>query len=328
MSDLIITNGESTAASLAEVMDDATIVSWDDFLHEGPVTPTESLSALSDLRSAYIAKALNIEETDIRDSFTERDDMLDQTDDFDTVQLWFEHDVYDQLQLIQLLSELEMRDCNDTLFLVQADDFMGRQEPDELGRYSSVAEAVGPEHFARASLAWNAFRTSTPEAIDAFLKQPATCLPFLSSALKRLMEELPSVQNGLTRTEHQILTAIDEEALPAGGVFARATALEQGGEFLGDSVFFMILDRLIQCQTPLIEGIDAPYIGMSFETLIEKANTAPLHLSEAGQAIVKGEADMISLNGIDRHWGGTHLTTAACWRYDRESQTLVTPKRH
>jgi hypothetical protein len=43
------------------------------------------------------------------------------------------------------------------------------------------------------------------------------------------------------------------------------------------------------------------------------ADTAPLRLTDAGDAVLAGEADRIALNGIDRWWGGTHLVPGAAW---------------
>jgi hypothetical protein len=52
---------------------------------------------------------------------------------------------------------------------------------------------------------------------------------------------------------------------------------------------------------------------------------ARLELTMAGEDVLAGEDDHISLNGIDRWWGGTRLTQTAAWRYDRHRGRLVPP---
>ena len=59
--------------------------------------------------------------------FAERDGLIGAHRDFEQVELWFEHDLYDQLQLVQVLAFFAGEEPRDGLILVQADDFLGSQ---------------------------------------------------------------------------------------------------------------------------------------------------------------------------------------------------------
>ncbi|MGI9373785.1 MAG: DUF1835 domain-containing protein, partial [Hyphomicrobiales bacterium] len=98
MKKLVITNGDSAANVLQEAGIEAKLLPWRDVLHIGPVPQTETLDALSAIRAEF----LQDESDDALAQFNERDDLVTRHADFDSIELWFEHDLYDQLQLIQI----------------------------------------------------------------------------------------------------------------------------------------------------------------------------------------------------------------------------------
>src|SRR5512138_29946 len=105
-STLHITNGDSAANGMRDGGIEGEIIPWRDVLHEGPVPLTETLDELSRIRAEWLAEEeLGGRESLVRD-FHQRDDMLRRYTDFDEVVLWFEWDLYDQLQLIQILDFL------------------------------------------------------------------------------------------------------------------------------------------------------------------------------------------------------------------------------
>src|SRR4030095_10658531 len=80
-----------------------TMLPWRDVLHEGPVRTGLSLEELSVERARFIAEAGWGVLPDVMKSFGERDATFRQAGRHDEIVLWFEHDLYDQLQLIQVL---------------------------------------------------------------------------------------------------------------------------------------------------------------------------------------------------------------------------------
>ena len=49
----------------------------------------------------------------------------------------------------------------------------------------------------------------------------------------------------------------------------------------------------------------------------------PLTLTRLGERVLENDADRVTLLGVDRWVGGTHVTTAAAWRWDPAAQRLV-----
>src|ERR1700676_621441 len=96
---LHITNG--TAVSLDKTGLPGAIIYWNDVLHEGPVPAGMSLDELSRLREQFLAGYFDLKRSEV--SFAERNAALAAASEEDEVVLWFEHDLFDQLQLLQIL---------------------------------------------------------------------------------------------------------------------------------------------------------------------------------------------------------------------------------
>jgi hypothetical protein len=150
-------------------------------------------------------------------------------------------------------------------------------------------------------------------------------LPFVTPALKRLLEELPAPQDGLSATERRTLQAIASGAVTPVTAFKAAQDLEPA-PFLGDAWFYRALTvlgtgdaRLVETQTgePLPP---APPLGDAHVFV-----RLPLRLTRPGQRVLEGQADRVALLGIDRWVGGTHLTADTAWRWDPATQRLVQP---
>ncbi len=207
--DLIITNGDAAGELLRRAISGAEVLPWRDVLHEGPVPLTASLAELTAIRAEYLADRGWGEREEIAAYLQARDRGLAHATAFDRVMLWFEHDLYDQLQLLQILDWFgrEESSADGSLLLVQASEFLGRQTEAEIEALRAVERPVTQEQLALAADAWAAFRAPTPEPWQALLGGDLSPLPFLEPAVRRMLEELPG-RDGLARSERQIIAAV------------------------------------------------------------------------------------------------------------------------
>jgi hypothetical protein len=320
MPDLIVTNGDTAADLLRAAGKQATILPWQDVLHEGPIVggPIEACSAE---RVAYLARRFRIPEAEVAATFADRDAIMRRHGEFDRIELWFEHDLYDQLQLIQILAFLADVNRNEGVVLVQADDFLGPQRPDTILRFEEHARLLTDADRALGASVWADLGQPTPEAVVARLDQLDGRLPFLKPALLRFLEELPAPESGLGRTETAILSGIKAGTTSPRDLFPGAIRQEEAA-FMGDSSFFALLDDLASCEVPLIAGLAPPAAADDDR---ERFDDAELELTMAGDDVLSGEADHVALSGIDRWWAGTRLLGRDVWRYDREARVLRSP---
>jgi Domain of unknown function (DUF1835) len=101
---LHVTNGESAGNTLRQTTLGGAVLSWQDVLHEGPV-PALPRHELLRMRARFLAECGWGSEAALRSSLERRDrQLLDALHDGAEVVLWFEHDLYDQLQLVDALT--------------------------------------------------------------------------------------------------------------------------------------------------------------------------------------------------------------------------------
>jgi hypothetical protein len=103
---LNITNGDSAVNIMKQAGVPGTFLSWRDVLHDGPVPAGLSLEDLSMVRAGFIANRGWGASEAVVQGFIARDNVLKSYDQYEKVMLWFEHDLYDQLQILQILARI------------------------------------------------------------------------------------------------------------------------------------------------------------------------------------------------------------------------------
>jgi hypothetical protein len=206
-------------------------------LHEGPVRAGLSLEELSRERAAFIAEVGWGSLQQVQKQLTERDAAFRRAREHDEIVLWFEHDLYDQLQLIQVLDALGDRP-GPPLSLVCEAEYLGTMEPERAAELFALRNPVTRRHVAEATGAWAAFRSPDPRQIE---KLKAAALPFLGAALKRHLQELPWTTDGLSLLERRIVDAVAHGPRGFGDIFA---SVREEPAFLGDAVLAWHLERM------------------------------------------------------------------------------------
>ncbi len=330
---LHITNGDIAVERMRDGGLRGEYLAWRDVLHEGPVPVTVSLEELSAIRARYLAECGYGDEASIAAQFTSRDALLSRYADYGEVVLWFEHDLYDQLQLLQVLDWLGQQPQRVPISLIVVGSYpgidrflgLGQLTPAQLvGLLDTRIPATG-DHFGAVSWAWAAFRQSTPVALAGLLASEVPPLLYLRDAVLRLLEELPSAGNGLSLTERSALAIVAQGIERPGEIFSELQSLEQR-PFLGDWSFWRTLDGLTRGPEPLL----AMKGGQAFrhpppELEAPAFDSQRLTLTRAGQEVLENRRDAVKLQTIDRWLGGTHLHSNAVWRWDGEKQRLISP---
>jgi hypothetical protein len=234
---LHITNGDVAGNRLAKLFP-GEVVPWRDVLHEGAVRPLP-LDELSEERARFIAGCGWGPYAGVREGFRRRDERLKSAKDHEEVVLWFEHDLYDQLQLVQILDWFH-RHRHPRLTLICESEYVGGMKPARMRTLFRTRAAVTQAQLREARQAWEAFRAPDPSGMLATAKGG---LRFLGAALRRQLEEYPWTTDQLSRLERQILNALEDGPKKWQEVFL---AVQEEVSFLGDSVLRWHLARLAE----------------------------------------------------------------------------------
>ena len=156
-----VTNGESAGNTLRQTTLGGAVLSWQDVLHEGPV-PALPPAELRAVRARFLSECGWGSERSLLESLERRDRLFEHALEADTsVVLWFENDLYDQLQLLQALTLAG----DSPLELIQADSDLGPLQPEELEALWPLRRPVTLHTRALAREAWDAFQLPTRPAL-------------------------------------------------------------------------------------------------------------------------------------------------------------------
>src|SRR5688500_6585215 len=198
---LHVANGTCTTRLIeaAEIQGARSI--WADPLYEGPVPGELSDAELLDVRMRFHSGP---DDPD-RAAWAGPDPTLDPINDlrewraaiarhdpYDELILWFEHDLFDQLNLIQLLPWIrDHLPAAKPVSLICIASFPGRPDfkglgeltPDELASLLKTRQRVSEAQHDLARRAWHAFRAPTPAALDQLRREDTSALPYLAAGI-------------------------------------------------------------------------------------------------------------------------------------------------
>ena len=331
---LHVANGTCTTRLIEAAGIPGRLSIWADPLHEGPVPGKLTDDELLDVRGRYLAGPADI----TFKAWTGRDPSLDPINDlrewrraiaqhasYDELILWYEHDLFDQLNLIQLLAWI--RTCLPAakpVSLVCIGSFPGRPQfkglgeltPDELAPLLETRQRVGEPQYVLAERAWQAFREPAPEALDEFRLGDTSALPYLAAAVTRFLQEYPWTGDGLSRSERRLLELAAGDGVALSKAFPRMSDGERA-YYITDGALADLAEELSATTPPLLTFVVTQTTG-------GKGLRGSVTLTDAGRAVLAGRQDRVALCGVDRWLGGVHLRgNETAWRWDDARQRIV-----
>jgi hypothetical protein len=319
---LHITDGESVAGTLKESMIPGVVSTYGDLMYEGPAPTGLDDQAWFDIRAHFIADAGYATLEDARQYLKTCENTLAAFPQHDEVVIWLDNKLSNQLILIKVLDWFSRRNLGKVkLSLICIGQYpgldhfrgLGALTADQLASLADTRLPVGEAQYGTAQAAWTAFTSPDPTEIERFIATDTSALPFLAAALRRHLEQFPSVDNGLSRTERHALVVIDEHGALSGEQLFVAVQRQEEQVFMGDWSFYRMMAGLSGARHSLIQISNRSQHGLGSVTI-----------TEAGRKVIQGRADHIDLNGIDRWIGGVYLKgDKALWRWDRASARII-----
>jgi hypothetical protein len=303
---LHVTNGDGALYLLKKAGILGTHLAWRDPLNEGPVPTGLSLEETSAVRAGYLTQRGFGNPIRLIHDFERRDAQLRRAAEFAEVVLWFEHDLYDQLQMLQILTALDELDLEPgQTSVVQTDQYLANMTVDEIFPLLPRRRTATAAIFKSARRSWERFTSAVPSDLLAAAGEDAIGLPFLRAAMRRLCEEYPWMRDGLSRSQRHALYAVAQGPARLEELFSRAQSREEAF-FLGQRAFSKILEDLCSGEGALIED--------------EEGKLVPTAL---GRRVLAGDADWLDEHPIDRWVGGVHLRRERVARWDDDAARFV-----
>jgi len=312
---LFITNGDNTVKIMQELNFKGDILPWRDVLHEGEVPLELTFEALCKVRTDFIVGQEWGTKEDVKQHFDHLIKTVDKLHNYKSIELWFEHDLYDQLHILQILDLLADKNIEE-VSLICTDNYLGEQSPTSLAKLYHYHQKITSGHYELAKKAWSAFRRDNPLALQALLNEDTSILPFLHSAIERLLQEYPSCDNGLPRSMQRAFEFIAQGVDKPWKVF-EAYQRSETARFMGDSSFWAMLESYINTPNALLKSSTKQKLSPPFDKE-EKLTLTPL-----GVEVMNAQKNWWDLGKIDRYIGGVHINKRNSWCYDRKSRKTI-----
>lgn len=302
---LHLLNGDSTREILEQTDISGDHCVWRDVLSDGPAIPDVGSESYWDTRADYMSRAFTISREEFAEKAQAEFKKLEAFADYDEVVLWFEYDLFCQVNMMAVLHWFNQQERGDTkvsLICVGREEGyeklvgLGELPPDRYPDLFNRRRIMGSADFSFATDVYEAWCSADPTDLETYILLPSNEFPYLSDALQSHFKRFPSSQTGLTEIEQKIVELIYEGVNEERRIVGSLLRWQAFYGF-GDLQFFQVLERL----KPILDN------GNSISVKSESRD-----LLNAGTP----------LTSIDRNYalGGAQVSD---WQWDRQKNELT-----
>ena len=279
---------------------------WQDFLHIGPVPKKFSLQQLSKIRAYFLNNYKYMPLTKANKLYEYRNEILENHKQYKKIMLWFEQDLYDQLQLLQILNWFESHLSEGIkVTLSLTDRHFVNYSPYELHEAIYYNKIITKNHLKLSKKIWSSFSDTTPLPWFKLLNELTPDVLSLKESIQRLLEEYPNTLNGLSRTAHQALLVISKGKEMQKEEIFTASQKEESKPFIADIIFWKILDDFIEYKLIIVD---------------EDSN---ISITDLGKAVLSGKKNWIGIKNIECWIGGVQLNSDNLWCWNNKEKTIA-----
>jgi hypothetical protein len=290
-----IHNGDVVAAFARRSGIPGEHVAYRESLVMGPVVPGDDWI---ENRAHALAQRYQEDLLRVRTDMMEQEQLLEAAPAQGEIVLWFEHDLFCLTHLLHLLD----RFAEARVSVVWCPDPLSNSDESGLDLLFESRAAATPAMIALAREAWSAYTSPDPSALNTLITRDTRDFPFLREGLTLHASRFPSTRNGLGAIEQQALESVAAGSTEWIPLFDQLNARVPRFGF-GDAEVFATLRSIATCAVPLV-------------TIAGDVPKSMVTITPAGENVLRGEVDDLTVNDPDRWLGGVHLTKENVWRWD------------
>jgi len=317
-----IVNGDSAGGTIRQALGlnpPSDLLISHDLYSCGPLLPIDSIAGWHSARKSWWATLYANQGLDALSDKEMAFDVVDNAEalkNCGTIMLWIGAGLADQLFLVfvvQLLRILGV--AASRLQVIQYERLEGYGQRlrvvigtgelnEEQFRSHPEPRPLGESGIGMINAVWTALTAPDSDILMSFLSSNGERLPFLSRALRSLLLRYPDHRSGLGIWDRTSLQYTVEKGPRAVQIVGHTMAHDwTQPDWPGDVYLYSRMQRLGD------PGLAHPLL--SFSAPNQPMRETTVTITDAGRAVLNGEANAVELNGIDDWVAGVHLDAKA-----------------
>lgn len=211
---LHITNGDSTTNYLKKLAFSGNFITWREMLCEGKTINTVGSEAFWKTRFNFLKSSYKVTKKTFTNYTLKEYQNLCNVKECKEIVLWFEYDLFCQINLLAVISWLKNHRKNDLISLVCSGNIKGSEKlvglselnPAQIQEHYKKRIQLSQEDIEYGDYIWQLYCAKSPLRLQTIyqLKKP-TAFQYLSTALNTHLQRFPSIENGLNNVENFVL---------------------------------------------------------------------------------------------------------------------------
>ena len=215
---LHITNGNDLTDYLKELEYTGGFLTWQEMLCEGPTVEQVDSQNFLNLRKTFLSEFYEVEMNE--EEFKKELDVLNNTDQFQEIVLWFEYDLFCHINMMAIISMLNQKKIQLPLYLVCSGRVKGENDlkglvelkPDQLHHHYKNKITLTEEDRNLMSALWRIYCGTDHNLFKPYIVQKSS-FPYLASCLKAHLQRFPDSLTGLSTLEMHTLHIISDQKI-------------------------------------------------------------------------------------------------------------------
>lgn len=253
MSILHITNGDSTTSYLQKLNFSGEFITWREMLCEGQTIANVGSEEFWKTRFDFLKTSYKVSKKKFIDYTLKEYRSLCQKKNQDEIVLWFEYDLFCQINMIAVISWLKKHRKGHLISLVCSGKI---KRTNKLFGLSELSENQIEEHYKNrvelttddieyAHYIWQLYCSDSPLRLETVYKfNPMSPFQYLAPALEAHLQRFPSIENGLNAVENFILETASKHQLSSEKELVRTLLTNQKIYGFGDQQYVEKTQRL------------------------------------------------------------------------------------
>ncbi|GAA4232380.1 hypothetical protein GCM10022291_07080 [Postechiella marina] len=246
---LHITNGGYLTSYLNELKIEGEKLTWQEIICEGPTIETIHSNEFIELRREFLSTFYNVDLDLDKVEFALK--QLSTPELYSEIVLWFEYDLFCNINMIAVINLLRQKKINLPLYLVCSGRVKGEKNlkalselnPNQLFNHYKNKVKLNKDDIELAETIWGIYCGKDHNLLKPFIVKSSS-FKYLNHCLKAHLERFPDSKSGLNVLEKNILEIVKSNTIKSKHHLLGYALNYQGYYGFGDMQLIAIIDKL------------------------------------------------------------------------------------